>query len=106
MTLAPGHLDAGGNLTSPPPGRVPGSSALPAAASPTPAGSAARCLVTGALGARLLAQRLHQGQDVLAILRAQFVDAGDQQVPSRVAHGVRPAQLVVVVVQPGRFGGG
>jgi hypothetical protein len=30
MTLAPGHLDTGGNLTSPPPGRVPGSSEPPA----------------------------------------------------------------------------
>ena len=29
MTLAPGHLDTGGNLTSPPPGRVPGSSQPP-----------------------------------------------------------------------------
>ena len=29
MTLAPGHLDTGGNLTSPPPGRVPGSFRTP-----------------------------------------------------------------------------
>jgi hypothetical protein len=29
MTLAPGHLDTGGNLTSPLPGRVPGSSEPP-----------------------------------------------------------------------------
>ena len=29
MTLAPGHLDSGGTLTSPPPGQVPGSSEPP-----------------------------------------------------------------------------
>src|ERR1700761_2014663 len=109
MTLAPGHLDTGGTLTSPLPAQVPGSSEPPRltdetdlpgtcqgrAEAPGRTRSTLRRLARRARRGPFLAQRFDQGQDVLPVLRAQLVDAGDQQVPVRVAGGVRPAQLVL-----------